>query len=417
MKQREDVVVIGGGVIGVCTAYYLLEEGRQVTILERDEVCSGSSYGNAGLIVPSHSMPLPVPGAAMRALKGMLDPESPFYIRPRFSLDLLSWLWRFRAASTERRMRNSVRVLLDLSQPSIALYDELIAQEQIECNYQKRGAILLYKTAHGFKEGLREAQLVQEHGLPMKQMTGPEVHEMEPQVRSDIAGGIYHQDDAHLDPAEFVRGLASRVRERGGTIHEGAEVLGLETSGNRIVAVNTAKGAYRPEQVVLAAGSWSPGLTRDLRLKLPVQPAKGYSVTVKRGTKSPSVPLLLSEAKVGVNPMGPVMRLAGTLEFSGLDITINSRRVNAMIRAAGDYLIDGLESASAENAWSGLRPCTPDGLPVIGAAESLSNLVVATGHAMLGMTLGPITGKLVAQIVCRQAPIVDPTALSPERFQ
>jgi D-amino-acid dehydrogenase len=417
MKHREDVLVIGGGVIGVCAAYYLLEEGRQVTILERDAVCSGSSYGNSGLIVPSHSIPLPVPGAATRALKWMLDPESPFYIRPRFSLDLFSWLWQFRAASTERRMRNSVRVLIELSQASIALYDELIAQEQIECNYHRRGLLILYKTARGYREGLREAQMIQEHGLKTEQMTGLEVHEMEPHVRSDIAGGVYHQGDAHLDPAKFVHGLASSVRELGGTIQEGVEVLGFETSGNRIVTVNTAQGAYHPEQVVLATGSWSPGLVRDLRLKLPVQPAKGYSVTFKRGRNSLTLPLLLSEAKVGVNPMGPVMRLAGTLEFSGLDLTINSRRVNAMIRAAGDYLLDGLESASAENAWSGLRPCTPDGLPVIGAASSLSNLVVATGHAMLGMTLGPITGKLVAQIVCRQVPTVDLAALSPDRFQ
>ena len=410
-------MVIGGGVIGVCAAYYLLQAGRQVTILERDAVCSGSSWGNSGLIVPSHSIPLPVPGVVIRGLKWMLNPESPFYIKPRFDLKLISWLWQFRAASTHQRMRQAVPVLLDLSQASISLYDELIEQEKLECGYERSGLFMLYKTHRGYDEGREEARLLGKHGLHGREMTGTEVHDMEPAVRPDIAGGIYFDGDAHLNPAEFVQALALQVKEKGGAIHEGAEVLGFESSSGRITTVRTSRGEYHPEQVVLAAGSWSPGLVSDLRLNLPVQPAKGYSITFQRPQKSLTFPLILGEAKVGINPMGPVLRFAGTLELSGIDLTINSRRVKAIVRSAGDYLIGGEEPFSADDTWAGLRPSTPDGLPIIGRANGLSNLIVATGHATVGVTLGPITGKLVTQIACNQTPAIDLTALSPERFQ
>ena len=227
MREQEDVIIIGGGVIGVRAAYYLLQEGRQVTILERDAVCSGSSYGNSGLVVPSHSIPLPAPGAVARALRWMLDRESPFYVRPRLDTKLISWLWQFRAACTELRMRHGMGVLLGLSQASIALYDDLIAQERLECKYTRRGLFMLYRTAHGYEEGIEEARLLQEQGLPMKVMTGPEVHEMEPGVRPDIAGGVFYQSDAHLDPAEFVHGLASRCAREGGSHSRGDRGAGI----------------------------------------------------------------------------------------------------------------------------------------------------------------------------------------------
>jgi D-amino-acid dehydrogenase len=248
-------------------------------------------------------------------------------------------------------------------------------------------------------------------------MTGPEVHEMEPRVRPDIAGGVYFQDEAHLDPAEFVHGLASRVQAKGGAIHEGTEVLGFETSGGKISTVKTAKGDYHPQHVVLAAGSWSPELVSGLGIDLPVQPGKGYSVTFESPGTPLGFPLILSEAKVGVNPMGQQTRLAGTLELSGFGLAINQRRVNAIVRAAGDYLDSDEWPVLAENAWCGLRPMTPDGLPIIGPAEPLSNLTVATGHAMLGMTLGPITGKLVSQTVTGRATAVELAPLSPGRFK
>ena len=416
MASQNDAIVIGGGVIGVCAAYYLHQAGLKVTVLERDAVCSGSTYGNSGLLVPSHSIPLPMPGVVRQALRWMLDPESPFYVKPRLDPELISWLWQFRRNCTAARMREALRTLLTLTQASRDLYDGLISREELECNFHANGMFMLYDTVKGHEEGLEEGRMMQEQGLRMEEMTAAQVREMEPSVRSDIVGGVFYPGDAHLSPAEFVNGLAARVRAQGVDIHEGAEVVGFETRGGTVTTVRTGSGDYNAGLFVLAAGSWSPGLVRGLRTNLPVQPAKGYSVTFHSEGPPLRYPLILGEAKVGVNPMGSMIRLAGTLEMAGLDLTINHRRVRAIVRGAARYL-EGGDSFTTENVWAGLRPVTPDGIPVIGRAEGYRNLIVATGHATLGMTLGPITGKLVSEIACNQRPSVDVAPVSPSRFQ
>ena len=416
MSERTDVLVIGAGVIGVCVAYYALREGRQVTILERDAVCSGSSYGNAGWLVPSHSVPLAAPGVIMQGLKWMFNSESPFYVKPRFDRDLFSWLWRFRAAANERAMRKSLPVIYELSRASLALYAELVTEENLACDYRQDGVLALFKNQRRLQEGFEEDRLLREQGLSTRTLDSAEVAEMEPAVRSDVAGGIFYSQDAHVNPREFVLGLAERVVERGGVIHTGAVVQGFETAGNRITSVKTTKGDYHAEQVVLAAGAWSPGLVRDLRLDLPVQAAKGYSVTFQSPDQLPALPLILAEASVGVTPMGPNLRLAGTLELSGLNLRIDSRRVGAILRAADEYLVADVGSMQGE-VWCGMRPLSPDGKPIIGAVDPYSNLIVATGHSMTGMTLSPVTGKLVSQLLTGQTPVVDPAPMSPKRFQ
>ena len=415
MAKQEDVVVIGGGVIGVCAAYYLLDSGRQVTLLERDSICSGSSYGNAGLLVPSHSVPLAAPGAITQGLRWIFNPESPFYVKPRLSLDLLRWLWRFRAAANERRMRESLPIICELSNASVALYEELMSKEELACNFAHVGSLTLFKSERGFEEGREEADLLSEYGIASRSLDAGQVRDMEPSAREDVAGGILHEDDAHLKPDEFVHGLASRFVERGGVIETDTEVVGFETMGNRVDAIKTTRGEYRADQVVLAAGTWSPAVVRDLGIRLPVQPAKGYSITFERPDGAPEVPLMLGEAKVGVTPMGPFLRLAGTLELSGLNLDISDRRVRAVVLAPEDYLSMDLDPSRGE-VWCGMRPLSPDGLPMVGPTDSMENLIVATGHSMTGVTLGPATGKLVAQIANGDEPIVDPTPFSPMRF-
>lgn len=415
--KEVDVVVIGGGVIGVCTAHYLLAAGRQVTLLERDAVCSGCSHGNSGLVVPSHSFPLAVPGVIGQSLKWMLNPESPFFIRPRFDPALFKWLWKFRAACNHESMIRSIRALVQLSQESIELYDQMMSEEQLDCGYDRRGSFLLYRSPKGLEGGLEEARLLRENGITHRAMTGPEVHEMEPAIRADIAGGLFYERDAFLNPSRFVQTLAARVQEKGTTIVEQAEVRRIEYHGNRIERIRTANGDYSPEQVVLAAGSWSASLAGELPFALPVQPAKGYSVTFENPGVELKHPLIMAEARAGVNPMGTTIRVAGTLEMTGIDLAINMRRVKAVVGKVGDYL-DGIdEDLALQNPWCGMRPCTPDGLPVIGTPAAVSNLILATGHAMLGMTLGPGTGKLVADLACEREPSLDPVPYSPARFQ
>jgi D-amino-acid dehydrogenase len=415
MRSSDDVLVIGGGVIGVCAAYYLAGQGQSVTLVDQVDVAAGCSYGNAGLIVPSHSVPLAAPGALAQGLRWLLDPDSPFYVKPRFDFALLAWLWRFGAASRAGSMRRAIPVLRDLSQASLALFDELASLDGLEFGYQKKGCLLLYTTRRGYEGGLAEARLLNEFGVEARTLDAAQARELEPCLLPAVAGGVYFPADAHLRPADFVQSLAARAEQMGVRIWPRTEVLDFETSGRRVVSVKTTRGDIAPAQIVLAAGAWSPTLTRNLRLNVPIQAAKGYSITLKRPEPCPTIPLLLGEARVAVTPMGDVLRLAGTLELAGLALSINLRRVAAIQRAA-QACLPGLAQVEPLEIWRGLRPCTPDGLPIVGRARAYDNLIIAAGHAMLGMSLGPITGKLVAQLACGQQTDMDVHPLRLDRF-
>ena len=417
MRQELDVVVIGGGVIGISCAYFLNQRGRQVTVLEKGEICSGSSYGNAGLIVPSHSIPLAAPGVMAQGLKWMFDPQSPFYIKPRLNLDLLAWLWRFRGACNRRQMNKAMAVIRDLSLASLRLYEQLADLNGLDFAFQKRGMLLLYKTDETLREGTEEAHQLEGIGLETRILNHQDLADLEPNVRINANGGVYFPQDAQIIPARFVQQLASYVQAKGVEVRTQTEVIGLEMRSGRIVTVRTTRGDLAPRQVVLAGGSWSPGIARDLPLELPIQPAKGYSITVKRPARSPQIPLMLHAAKVGITPMGDTLRFAGTLELAGMDLSINTRRVQAILNAVPQFLPD-LDPAGLEliEIWRGLRPCTPDGLPCIGRTRTCANLTVAAGHAMIGMSLGPITGKLVSDVVIGEKPDIDLRLLAVDRF-
>ena len=419
-NHHEDVLIIGGGIIGVTTAYYLSRRGRQVTLLEQGNIADGSSYGNAGLIVPSHSTPLPQPGALTDGFKWMLDPESPFYIKPRLSLDLLRWLITFAAHCTDSFVHQAIPTLRDLGLASVALYDDL--SDLFDFGYKRKGLLMLFRTADALARAAAEAKLLNEAGLSARLVTLEEAQVIEPIVRPDLAGGIYFETDALLNPASFVRGLAKWLEERGSLrIHRRTRVTGIEKVRRRITKIKTVDGDFQANEVVVAAGAWSPGFARDLNLNIPIQPAKGYSVTVKRPESYPGIGLLLGESRVAVTPMaspdGDILRFAGTLELAGLDFSINLRRVEAVRRAPGNYL-QGMRPEKWETleVWRGLRPCTPDGLPIVGRPKAYDNLTLAAGHAMVGISLGPITGKLVSQIVTGEKPELDVRPLRVERF-
>lgn len=413
------MVVIGGGVVGVCSAFYLAQRGVAVTLVERGEIASGTSYGNAGLIVPSHSVPLAAPGVLWRGLRWMANPESPFYIKPRLDRDLIAWLWRFRGACTEAHVNRAAPVIRDLSHASLSLFKELAGIEGFDFGFRHDGVIGVYRTEAGLAEGRHEAHVLERHGIVAKVLDGPAARDLEPALSDEVRGVVHFPDDAHITPDRFVRGLARIVESLGVDVRTGAEVLGVCRAGRRVTAVETTRGTLACEQLVLAAGSWSAGLGRGLGLALPIQPAKGYSVTYEMPEGGPRMPMLLGEARVGVTPMrterSQVLRFAGTLELAGLDLSINRRRVDAIRRAARHYLRLSEEPPLIE-IWRGLRPCTPDGLPYLGRPSSLDNVVVATGHAMIGVSLGPVTGMLVAQIVAGDRPALDLAPLDPDRF-
>ncbi len=417
MKTQTEVLVIGGGAIGVCSAHYLSEQGRTVAIVEKGDIGSGSSYGNAGLIVPSHSTPLAEPGVISKGLKWMFNPESPFYIKPRFNRDLISWLWKFRRACSERQMHRSIPIIRDLSLASLRLFDELAAIEGLDYGYEKRGMLAAFNTEKGLEGGIEEARLMQKNGLEARILNADEIQELEPGVRTTAIGGVYYPQDAHLIPHQYVRELARHVENKGVSIQPLTEVLGFETSGRKVTAVKTTRGDFSAEEIVLSGGSWSSGIARDLKIKLPIQPAKGYSVTFKRPPNCPRIPFVLAEAKVALTPLGDTLRFAGTLELAGLDLSINMRRVQAILKAIPGYLPDiHPDTLELIEIWRGLRPCTPDGLPFLGRPRAYDNLIVAAGHAMIGISLSPITGKLVSQMAANEKPSIDLTALNTERF-
>ncbi|NUM44588.1 MAG: FAD-dependent oxidoreductase [Anaerolineales bacterium] len=411
-----DILIIGGGIIGVSAAYALAREGVSVTLIEKGELCTGSSHGNAGMVCPCHSTPIPGPGVLWQGIKWMTNPESPFYIRPRYDPEFFAWLLKFRQYCNETAYHRAIPPLREMQRASLPLYQEWIARENLACDFEKVGGLELFLTHEKHEAGRHHVDEMRAFGLDMEWLDRDATHALEPAARPEVIGGIHYKEDAHVNPAKFVHGLAEVAQRLGAQIVTKAQVLGFTREGTQIKTVRTSKGTFQPQQVVLAAGAWTPLLAQGLGIELPLQAAKGYSVTMNRPPISPRIPLHLAEARMAVTPMGALLRYAGTLELSGISTTINERRVDAIRRGAARYLVDSTPREEIE-VWSGMRPVAPDGLPYIGRSRKVSNLIVATGHAMLGVSMGPVTGKVVSELVRDVAPSVELGAFGVERFQ
>ncbi|KPK76910.1 MAG: hypothetical protein AMJ79_05075 [Phycisphaerae bacterium SM23_30] len=414
--QKTEILIIGAGVIGICAAYYLTEKGYKVTVVDKGEVCSGCSYGNVGVAVPSICGTLASPGIISKSLKWLLDPESPFYIKPRFNRDLIGWLWEFQRACNEPQMRRGLSILHEFNTASVELFKDLAAQEKMDFGFVQKGLLVVFKSLPGFKEGVQEAELRQKIGIEAEIIRGSELRSFAPHLRSGLAGGIYYRRDAHLDPYKFVRRLAEKTRKKGAQILTSTEVIGFEIFGKAIKTVETTRGDFTADEVVLAAGAWSSEMSRYLGLKLPIQAAKGYSITYRLPENYLEMPVSLSETKVFITPLADTLRLGGTLELAGMDLSINKRRVNAILKTVPEYIDINIENLKLIEIWRGLRPCTPDGLPFLGRCRAINNFIVAAGHAMEGISLGPVTGQLVAQVIGNEKPSVDLSLMSIERF-
>ncbi len=412
---QPQVLVIGGGIIGVSAAYYLACAGISVTLLEMTEIGAGSSWGNAGMIVPSHVKPLPGPGVLSRALKWMLSPESPFYIRPRLDLDLFRWLWHFRSCCNTEFVESVIPHLRDLGRFSMACLTEILNREAIECSFERRGGLELYLSRENFAHAADETAALRAHGVDVSLLDQQALSELEPALNPDVVGGMYLAEDAHLEPAPFVQGLADAAVKYGARVCTGVRVVGFDLHGGRIRRVRTEKREFRADQVVLAAGAWSTDLAHQAGVPLLMEAAKGYSITMKRPAVCPQIPLHLAEAGMAITPMGAFLRYAGTLELSGMSTLINSRRVKAIQRNAGDYLAES-GPHQIKSVWSGMRPLPPDGLPFIGRTGRVENLILASGHGKLGISLGPGTGRLIRDLVCEREPELDLHRYDPDRF-
>jgi D-amino-acid dehydrogenase len=413
-----DVIVVGGGVIGLCTAWYAAERGHRVTVIDRRPADhEGCSYGNAGMLTPSHFVPLAAPGAVRMALRWMFDAESPFYVRPRFDAELLRWGWRFHRAATPQRVEVAAPVIRDLNLAGVASYQELAREWDDEFRLVQRGILMLCATGHGLEEESRTAALANRLGVRAEMVSATEVENLEPGIRMKAAGGAFYPGDAIISPGLFMRALLRRLPERGVKLSWDTEVNGWKTEGDRVTAVRTTRGDFSGDEIVVCGGSWSPSVVRELGLRLPMQAGKGYSLTLPKPRLKPTRGLILTEARVAVTPIGDALRFGGTMEISGVDESVNPARIRGIVKSACRYFPDFTpDDFRGVAPWCGLRPCSPDGLPYVGRFRRFRNLSVATGHAMMGLSLGPITGKLMAQVLAGDSPTIAMELLSPDRY-
>jgi D-amino-acid dehydrogenase len=409
------VVIVGGGVIGVCCAYFLSKAGVSVVLLEAGEIASGCSYGNLGLLAASHCTPLASPGVISKALGWMSDAESPFAIHWRADPQLAAWLWRFFRASRPAGAPAATAALLQLVLASMVIFDELSTLEEFPFTLEKRGAIELFSSATGFAAAVKRAQSLRKAGLSIDVLTAEATRVIEPLAAPGIHGSLVYHDDWHLEPASFLESLASLARRAGAEIQTHTRVMSFQTSGDHITGVFTQDSFLPASKVILAAGSFSPQLARELDICLPVQPARGYSFTIPCRDERFTRPIMFSESKALLTPMGTNLRLGGVLELTRIDSRPDARRANALINSLQQYL--SLEiSFAGTDPWSGYRPCSPDGFPIVGWSDRWQNLLYATGHGMLGLTLGPLTGRAIADLIMNAQPCCDLTRMLPSRF-
>lgn len=415
------MLVVGGGVVGLFCAYFLRQRGATVTVIERGEVGGpGScSYGNTGFVGTQGSAPLAEPGVLTQGLRWLADPQSPFYIKPRLDAGLVSWLWHFRRFCNERSAQDVFRVLLAMKQRSLEILTSLCSSGSLAPTFTAPGIVVACKTPEGFEKACRSVPQAVALGVPLRILEPGELAALEPEARFDISGALINAEGAALHVPEFVTGFASVLRAMGVQILPGTEATGFEVAAgqakSQVTKVLTTRGEFAPAEVVVAAGAWSPAAARKLGIGLVMQPAKGYSITVKMPPGAPRLPVILSEGKVAVMPLGDRLRFGGTLELSGLDDAVSQRRLDGIRQTVSRYLPD-LEHTEPVETWSGLRPCTPDSVPFIGRAERFGNVSIACGHGYIGMGLAPGTGELIAQIIADEQPGTDPGPFRVDRF-
>ena len=397
--SEHRVVVAGGGVIGVCCAYFLAKAGASVTLVDRDDIGKAASYGNAGTIAAGHP-PLNKPSRIHQSLKLLLDPKSPLYIPVRWDPALTKWLWAFRKFSTPEHLRVSMGALAPLGHTTLALFDTLVEDEALDCTYERGGYYEICRSEAGLEGGKRDAAMMKDHGYHPRVLTGGELQEIEPALLDGVVGGVHFPDAATCDPYRFVTEMADRAVGYGAELRTGRGVVEIESTGGRATGVRLAGGeVLEADSVVLATGAYSQELTGKFGLRLPVQAGKGYHRDLGSGAAPPmKIHCVLAETSVFCTPLDDFTRLAGTLEFSGLNHELHRGRLEQLTDAARQYL-SGVNDAPPRSEWCGLRPCTPDGMPYVGPVPGQDGLFVATGHAMLGLTLGPVTGQIISEQV------------------
>ena len=416
--------IIGGGINGLFSAYYLQKMGYEVTIIEQGDLTDSCSHGNAGMIVPSHIIPLAAPGMIAKGLRWMLSSTSPFYVRPRMSGSLLKWGWLFYKNSTTRNVEKSIPILRGISLLGKSLYQDFQRDNDFDFGWREKGLFMLYQTAAMEHEEIEGAAIANKVGIEAQVLNATEVQNLNPNAKVNVRGGVLYPGDAQLNPNSLISGLKKRLKtdfasgtQCGVKFRENTKVTGFEIKNQRVTAVITEKEKLDFDEIVVAVGAWTGILSEKLGISLPLQGGKGYSFMLEGLGEKVSIPSIMLEARATATGMSHDLRCAGTMEIAGIDLSVNMNRVQGIVNGVNSFFPElDVKLPQKQAVWSGLRPCSPDGLPYIGRVKHLKNLTIATGHGMMGLSLGPATGKLVSEIIANTPLSMDIAALTPERF-
>ena len=412
------ITIIGGGVIGLCSAYYLQKEGYEITVIERGDITDGCSFGNMGYMSPSHFVPLASPGIISQGLKWMLNSTSPFYIKPRLNLDLMQWGYHFWKSSTVKTVEKNAPHLNNILQLSRHLINEMRIEIGDVFDMEEKGCLMMCKQQKTLDHEFHLADDAEKFGLKVERLNKDDVQKLEPDVELDVAGAVLFKDDCHFNPGKMMLALKKYLENKGVHFQLNTTVTGFEKSNNKISAVITDKGKFNCEEIVLATGSWLPVVAKMMGIKLLLQPGKGYSYTYNHVENNIKYPAILVDGRCAITPWGQQLRIGGTMELSGINNKVMLSRMQGIYNSAKDFY-PGLkiEFPPTDKIWSGLRPVTPDGLPYIGKVANIANVIIAGGHAMLGISEGTGTGKLVTEIISNKNTSIDILAFSPTRFK
>jgi D-amino-acid dehydrogenase len=411
-------IIIGGGIIGLFTAYYLHKSGWEVDILEQGDLTDNCSFGNAGMITPSHFVPLASPGMVEQGIRWMFNSKSPFYVKPSLNKDLISWGFKFVKSATKKHAERSAGGLRDISMLSKSLYHDFEKDSGIDFGLKDKGILMLFKTPQVEEEELHLVEKATNLGLDAQYLTPKECRKLQPDIELDILGAVHYHCDAHLYPNKLMTGLVKYLEDAGVHIHRNTEVLKINKDGDKITSVSTKDKDFTGDAYVIAGGSWSPGIAKMAGLNIPLMPGKGYSFMVDNPVKTMTIPSILCEARVAITPMNGSIRFGGTMEIGKINKKVNMSRVKGIVESVPKYFPDlKLAVPEQKDVWFGFRPCSPDGLPYIGLSNKYKNLAIATGHAMIGLGLAPATGKLIADAFNGEKAVIDTGLFSPERYQ
>lgn len=414
--SNERVLIVGAGIVGIGCAHYLSKAGFDVTVIDQGTIAGACSHANCGYVCPSHVLPLTEPGAIATAFKSLFNPNAPFRVKPRFSPALWNWMWQFARRCNRRQMLAAGVHLKAILDSSMAEYRQLIAGESLDCQWKDSGLLYVLQTADGMQHFAETDRLLTgEFGVSARRIEGADLPAFDPALKSGLAGGFLYEGDSYVRPDRLNAAWAKRLQEQGVTFREHCRMEAVGRVTGRITLLETSQGTLEADRYVFATGAWSGRLGAQLECRIPVEPGKGYSITMARPRTCPRHPMLFPEHKVGVTPFDDGYRLGSMMEFAGFDDSIPDRRIQQLRDSAKPYLVEPFTDETHER-WYGWRPMTWDSLPIIGRTPQLENAYLATGHNMLGLSLAAATGKLIAEIVQGRPTHIDAAAFSPGRF-